>query len=112
MFGNKRNNEKPDLQVFAVYDTKAETYQNPILVKNEWDLIRDYESMCKSDQKSLLVSNAEDFQIFRIGSYFNSGARLVPTQPEHICNLHEVKSSVIARSQKYPELQPVQDSGH
>lgn len=111
MFGHKRNDEKPDLQIFVVYDTKAETYQNPILVKDKWDLIRDFESMCRTKGDSTLVTNAEDFQIYKIGSYFSSQGKLVPTHPEHVCNLHEVKSSVLTRLQT-AGLQPVQDSGH
>ena len=44
-----------------------------------------------SQRNNKFLVNAEDFQIFRIGSYDRKTGCILSQQPEHICNLHDLR---------------------
>lgn len=89
----------PDAQYFAFYDTKVKLYRNPMLANSEWEIIRDYQSLCQNPKAGELpdiITNAEDFQLFRIGTYSRVTGQITPCIPEHVVNLHELKSTYLA----------------
>lgn len=94
----KKETSKPDMEYFAIYDSKVGIYRDPILALNEWSIIRDYERVCRSEQgkENELVTNAEDFQLFRIGSYTRATALLTACTPTHVVSFHEVKAKLLA----------------
>ena len=115
MFGKKQNeiiNE--DFGVYVVYDQKAGVYKKPVLVENQVDLIREYEAMCKDPKanQDLVVTNAEDFKMFKIGSFCKRTGRLVAIDSEHIFNFIELRTMVNQKAeQEWLKLQSKNQEG-
>lgn len=112
LFGPKDVKADPTSELYVVYDIKGGYYHQPMFVKNRYDLFRDYERMCRDpehSQKTDIVTNAEDFQVFKIASWFAKDGRLEVSRPEHVANLHEIKSAVMQRiqNQGQPSVGPV-----
>ena len=98
MFG--KDQKRPDLEMFTIFDTKTATYRIPSYAINKYDLLRQIENMFKdpSQEKNDLNTNAEDFQVFKIGEYDRLTGQLAAQKPEHVANLHEIKASLKARA--------------
>lgn len=95
MFG--RNKEtKNDLEIFSIYDSKAAFYGQPIMARNELELIRDFTNDFKHPdrEKSKLYLNAEDFSLFRIGFYNRDTGTITPQAAEHVANFHDLRTMV------------------
>lgn len=109
MFGkNKIGNEQ--LQFMTIFDTKVQVYRDPILCVNEHALIRDIQQMFRDPQeqaKNQLYTNAEDFQIFRVGYWCRQTGVITPVNQEHVVNLHEIKAIV----PKAEEMRTVNQAG-
>ena len=93
MFG-KENKINKDLDVFAIYDTKVENYGDPMFSINEHDFTRQVVNTFRdpSQKQNKYLINAEDYQIFKIGSYERKSGTIVPVNPKHIANMHELKA--------------------
>lgn len=90
--GKKQNS---DLEFFAIYDSKTESYREPMLAQNRLDMIRSLESLFRDDRQASnpLVTNSEDFSLFKVGEYDRKTGLIVSTNHEHIINFHELRSS-------------------
>lgn len=99
MFGQKK--QDPDLEYFTIYDAKVGFYRIPMTALNRFDMLRQIESLFQDpNQKSNeLFTYAEDFQLFKIGDYSKKTGQISPHTPEHIANLHEIKTSVLHKIQ-------------
>lgn len=98
MFKKNENKPKPDMEYYAIYDSKMGEYSDrePITAQNRIALIRAVTALFNNPQEKQnpLLVNAEDFQIFKIGEYTKRTATIAPCHPEHILNLHELKSAI------------------
>lgn len=92
MFGKSK--QDPDLEVFTVYDSKSGVYDAPALSPNKNVLLRDVINMLRDPQqsKNKYLTNAEDFSIFKIGSYSKRTGLIEGHNPEHIANMHELRT--------------------
>lgn len=99
MFGKKTDQTiEADYECFVVYDSKTKTYNTPHFVMNKDVLVRDVLNMFQdpAQAKNQLFINAEDFSIFRIGYYSKrTGSMTLCSSPEHIVNLHDLRSIAI-----------------
>lgn len=94
MFGSKKEIQK-DFDVFVIYDSKGEFYDMPMYAINEHDLIREITNHFRNEQtkyKNKYYLNAEDFSMFRIGSYSKKLGQLMTHPPEHCANLHDLRA--------------------
>jgi len=96
MFG--KTNDKIDSEIFAIYDTKVQSYGAPLFATNRHDVVRQLTNMFREpeqQQKNQLFLNAEDFSIFKIGTYEKTKGLIVgQNPPEHVANLHELKALI------------------
>lgn len=94
MFGKKNNNA--DFEYFTIYDTKVGVYKQPMLAINKHDILRQTEALFRDPQQTQnqLLTNAEDFQLFKIGEYTSRTGTITPCEPEHVANLHEIRTLV------------------
>lgn len=94
MFGKNNKEEKPDLEAFAIYDSKVESYGDPKFAINQHDFIRGVLNMFKdpANAQNQFYLNAEDFSLFKIGSYYRKTGTFVPQNPAHCANLHELRA--------------------
>ena len=105
MFQKKQ--QDPDFRYFTILDTKTNSYRDPVQAVNHLDLIRQLEALMTDPerQKDLYVSNAEDFQLFEIGSYSRKTGLIEAQQPKHVINLIEIKTSATHRiMQQLPQM--------
>ena len=89
MFGTNKDAQDPDTLFITIFDTKAGNFRQPIQVENKYDAIRSYETLVRKNPDDQLVTNAEDFQLFMIGSYSKKTGTI----------LYEIKSAVLRRDQ-------------
>lgn len=92
----KKENRKPDLDVFVMFDSKVGTYDRPFFALNQDDLLRDVLNNMRKDAKdpncqNKYYMNAEDFSIFKIGSYYRESGEITGESAKHVVNLHELK---------------------
>lgn len=88
--------KQTDLEFFTIYDSKTESYREPMLAINRLDMIRSLEGLFRDvrQEKNPLVTNSEDFSLFKVGSYDRKTGQLEPSNHEHIINLHELRASL------------------
>lgn len=100
MFG--KNKDQVDFELFSIYDSKTQAYGNPTHAVNHHDLIRQVTNMFldPSQRNNQLFTNAEDFSVFRIGTYSKSTGTISAINPEHIANLHDLRALVRAQEPK------------
>lgn len=93
MFKSKKNS---DLEFFTIYDSKTESYREPMLAMNRLDMIRSLEGLFRDSRQvtNQLVTNSEDFALFKVGEFDRKTGLIVSTNHEHIINLHELRSSI------------------
>lgn len=58
-------------KVFTVYDSKAEAYLTPFLMRTKSEAIRGFQDVC-NDDKSNFCKYAEDYTLFEIGEFDDS----------------------------------------
>lgn len=92
MFGKAK--QDPDLEIFTVYDSKSGVYDAPALSPNKNVLLRDVINMLKdpAQSKNKYLLNAEDYSIFRIGSYSKTTGIIQSQNLEHVANMHDLRA--------------------
>lgn len=109
MFGTKpKENPNKDFDVFVIYDSKVEAYGEPMFSMNEHDMVRQVTNTFRADPNNKFLVNAEDYSIYKIGSYTKKTGELVVVPHTHIANFHDLRSLVQKDSQKLANYQ----SGH
>lgn len=95
MFG-KKDHEQPDFEYFTIFDSKVAAYRPPMLAINRHDMLRQLDGLFRdpNEQRNQLVTNAEDFSLFKIGSFSKKTGTIVGCNPEHIANLHDIRAAV------------------
>lgn len=93
MFGKKET--QPDLEFYTVYDSKSKSYAEPFPAQNKEVLLRDFANAFRkpeawSNNKYLI--NAEDYAIFRIGTFDQQSGKLEAINAEHVANLHDIRA--------------------
>lgn len=96
MFGQKAE-KQADIEIFTVFDSKSRSYDDPIFAPNKDVLLRDILNIFRDPQKqetNKFFINAEDYSLFRVGSYSKRTGELDHQKPEHIVNFHELRALV------------------
>ena len=96
-FGKK---QEPELEYFAIYDSKSQTYNEPMLAANRFVMLRQINDLFQdsNQSKNQLFLNAEDFSLFKVGEYSKKTGQILGQSPEHIANLHELKAGLSTRA--------------
>lgn len=83
-----------DLEMFVIFDSKTQSYGNPVTAPNHHDLQRQLINMFKdpSQSQNQLLLNAEDFSIFRIATFDKKTGILSSQNLEHIANVHDLRA--------------------
>lgn len=95
MFG-KNNQQQPDFEYFTIFDSKVGIYREPMLAVNRHDMLRQVDGLFRDPQQKTnqLLTNAEDFSLFKVGEYSKKTGVITPCQHEHIANLHDIRAAV------------------
>lgn len=95
MWPSKEKNNNIDTELFVVYDSKTDSYSDLIPAVNSLDVTREFFNAFMDPtaiQKNKYYKNAEDFSLFKIGSYGKKTAQLITNEPTHVVNFHELRS--------------------
>jgi len=93
----ENQNSPSDLEFFSVHDSKVNAYKEPFPCPNAAVCIRDFETAFKkpnADEVNQFYINSEDYKVFRVGRYDMKSGTLVGCLPEHIVNLHDIRTAV------------------
>lgn len=93
LFG--KNETKPDLELFTVFDSKTQSYSEPFPEVNKDAVLRDFVNAFKrpdASQNNKYFLNAEDFSLFRLGSFSKQTGLIQAHNLEHVANLHDLKA--------------------
>jgi len=82
------------LAIFSVWDSKAAAYIQPFFASNNNVAIRMFETACR-DQSHDFHRHAEDYTLFRIGSFDQEKGDLMPQNIEAIARAHELISQPV-----------------
>lgn len=94
MFGQK--NKRSDIEFYTVFDSKAGTYAEPFPAPNKEVLIRDFANAFRKEDAPKVnryYINAEDFSVFKIGSFDSTTGQLTAQNMEHVINLHDLRAA-------------------
>ncbi len=81
------------LKVFAVFDSKAASFGNPIFISNRGLALRSFSDAC-ADPKSAMFMHPGDYAMYDIGEYEPNSGLLKPTDPPiHLFSASDVLSS-------------------
>lgn len=97
MFGRK-DAKNTTLEIFAIFDSKAQSYSDPFLDTNVHSFTRSVMNTFRQQAQNRYLVNAEDYAIYRVGAYSNQTGKLVSQDPEHVANMIELRSAVQAES--------------
>lgn len=96
MFG-KNKTEEPDGEFFTVYDSKSKSYSEPFPAPNAAVLMRDFLTAFRNREaaeKNRYYQNAEDYSIFRAGSFDLKTGLIQASNLEHVANMHDLRAMV------------------
>lgn len=86
------------LKAFAVFDSKAASYGNPMFITNSGLALRGFSDAC-ADPKSAMAQHPEDYSLYEIGSYEPNSGMLKPVDPPvHVASAASVISLMDPRS--------------
>jgi len=58
------------MRLYSIYDTKAESWGNPVSIRTDAEAIRMFKVVANDDQ-SEIGKHPEDFMLFRVGTFNN-----------------------------------------
>lgn len=99
MFGKNKEDEASG-HFYTVFDSKTKSYGEPFPAPNNAVLVRDFENAFRrpeAAEKNRYYLNAEDFSIFRCGSFNLKTGELQGCSLEHVANCHDIRAMVDAR---------------
>nr|QJB19553.1 MAG: nonstructural protein [Microvirus sp.] len=83
-----------DAEIFTIYDSKSKSYEMPSFSANGDTVKRGILNMFRdpSQSQNKFLVNAEDYSVFKIGSFNKTTGELEVQHPEHIVNLHDLRA--------------------
>ena len=69
-----------NMKIFAIFDAKAEAYNQPFFLTNEGQATRGF-SDAVNDPQSIMGKHPADFTLFRIGTYNEETAEIKSESP-------------------------------
>lgn len=90
----KQTEEIPDIELFTIYDSKTKSYGTPTQAINRHDLMRNIVNMFQDpgQKANMLLLNAEDYSVFKIGSYSKKTGQIESQELEHVVNMHDLRA--------------------
>lgn len=71
------------LQIYAVYDKKAESFNSPVFFQNDALAQRGYQTVCR-DKSTLFYSHPQDFQLYHVGDWDDREGLIRPIMPPRL----------------------------
>ncbi len=78
------------LAIYSVWDSKADAYIQPFFATNDAVALRMFQTACR-DQAHDFYMHAEDYSLFRLGTFDQQKGDLSPENLVVIARAHEIK---------------------
>lgn len=75
--------------ICAVYDSAAAQYEDPFVARTTGEALRAFDEICTAPN-SRVNRYADDYSLFRIGSYETDDGMIIPETPVRLVGAHEV----------------------
>jgi hypothetical protein len=86
------------LEMYSIYDTKSETYYQPIFLLNEAMMLRQFADMA-NDKDCAISKHPEDYTLYHLGSWQDQDSKikiinktLIASAHEHVVQSRELKA--------------------
>lgn len=79
--------------IYTIYDVKSEGFNLPIFAKTDQQAIRSFKDIC-TDPEHPVCKHAEDYSLFRIGTFNDSSGMVEGEMPECIVTALELKQTM------------------
>ena len=76
------------MNIYTIYDTKMETYNQPHFMDNDATAIRQFTDMA-NDEKISISKHPEDYSLWKIGSWTSEDTKIKIITKTCIANAHE-----------------------
>ena len=80
-------------EIYSIFDAKAAYYMPPFFERNDMTAIRALEAALVEDHP--IYKNAEDYQLFHIGTWRPEEGIIRSTTPKHVTDAWIVKAKLI-----------------
>lgn len=86
--------QQVDLEIFTIFDSKSKSYEIPSFAINADVMRREIFNLFRdpSQAKNKLLVNAEDYSLFKIGTYNRRTGEIESQTMEHVLNLHDLRA--------------------
>lgn len=78
------------MQVFAVFDKKAELHNMPFFMQTTGEALRAFMDLVRDD-KTVLFRHPEDFKLVRLGTFDNKGGVFKMDEPQTVAHADEFR---------------------
>jgi hypothetical protein len=82
-----------EMTVFAIYDSKAEYYKNPFMMRSKGEAIRGFADVA-NDESTEIGKHPEDFILFKIAVFDTDKAEYINTPHESLGVAIEYKNPI------------------
>jgi hypothetical protein len=65
------------MKMYSVYDSKAQAYQRPFIMRNSGEALRAFGTWA-NDPKGMLCTHAEDFVLYEIAEFDENTGNVLP----------------------------------
>lgn len=99
--------QEPDLNCYVIYDSKSQSYRDPIWSVNDEVLVRTIINEFTDDRfaRTDMFVNAEDFSIFKVAHYDRKNGSLTAlAAPQHVANCIELRSLAARKMRDMSEI--------
>lgn len=96
MFSSNKPQD-PDLEFFAVHDSKTNSYKQPFPAPNSAVCIREFQNAFKAPnaiEVNEFYRNPEDYKLYKVGAFYLKTGKLVAQEPEHVISFHDLHAAV------------------
>ncbi len=106
MFGKQEKQIQVDLEVYTIFDSKTRMYDKPLFEVNGDVLQREVVTLFTKPERenNRYYTNAEDFAIFKIGSYEKKSGTLISHPPEHLANMNDLRALAARQTRPSSEM--------
>jgi len=83
--------------IYSIYDTKAQSYLPPFFLQNDALALRLIKNTVTNPEHQF-SQNAEDYVLFKLGTFDDSTAKMEITAPESLATCLELRSNTEEKS--------------
>lgn len=77
------------MTIYSIYDKATEAYMRPFFAQSDGQAVRMFTDEARKPETEI-NKHAEDYALFRIGTFSDGNAEIQPEEPKCLCRAHEI----------------------